>query len=143
MAAMNSMKDKDKAKGKGKGKEKVKDKAKDKEKEAGKQPMQCRCLCRHPSCRIRCESIRIDAYTWARPRCALRNDHKNRMPLFGNGMFHMCEEHLRIEIDGFRRDAGGKTMVPDTLVSKLRAPLDPTAYSTDMDCYGPVYAYMQ
>lgn len=94
------------------------------QKEAGKQPMQCRCLCRHPS--------HLARWTPRRPRCAFRDGHKNMEPRFGIGMNHTCEEHLREEIDGYRRDAGGKIMVPHTIVSKLRAPLDPVVHVTDV-----------
>jgi len=94
------------------------------QKEAGKQPMQCRCLCR--VCAF-CDGMRS-----RRPRCAFRDGHKNMEPRFGIGMNHTCEEHLREEIDGYRRDAGGKIMVPHTIVSKLRAPLDPVVHVTDV-----------
>ena len=60
--------------------------------EAGKQPMQCRCLCRHPS--------HLARWTPRRPRCAFRDGHKNMEPRFGIGISHACEEHLRMEIDG-------------------------------------------
>ena len=128
MAAMNSIKSKEKAKGNEKGMDKGKGRAKGKEKEAVKQPMQCRFLCRHPS--------HIERWTPRKPRCAFRGGHEDmtaccNFARTGIGMSHVCEEHLFIAIDGFRLDAGGKIMVPRTLVSKLRAPLDPTVYVTD------------
>ena len=128
MAAMNSMKSKEKAKGNEKVKYNDKGRAKGKEKEAVKQPMQCRFLCRlpgHPSS-VLCR----------KPRCAFRGGHEN-MPAccsFGRtgiGMTHVCQDCLLIAIDGFRVNADMKTMVPHTLVAKLRAPLDPTVYVTD------------
>ena len=139
MPAVNT---KEKAKDKAKGKEqeqpqpqeKAKEKAKGKEQEAGKQAFQCRCLCRHPSHRHPGTGHfkHMDTIAqWNARRCVFRDGHKHMEPLYGIGITHVCGEHLRIEIDGYRRDAGGKIMVPHTIVSKLRAPLDQTVCVTD------------
>ena len=128
MAAVNILKVNDIAFAKAKCKGKSKDKAKGKEQGARKPALRCRCLCEHPSHLITHPGIppihRSQYGGEKRPRCVFRDDHKLTEPVDGIGMTHVCAEHLRIEIDRYRRDADGKIMVPHTLVSKLKDPLD-------------------
>jgi hypothetical protein len=102
-------------KGKGAAHRQLKEKEKEKEKTEGKL-MRCRCHC---------------SVHWCKERCVLRAGHR-RVSCHKVGMTHVCGEHLNIEISGMRRDAGGKIMVPQAIVSELMEPLDPIDHVTDV-----------